>query len=62
MCAALRRHWPEDPIEQAAHRAVRDGACGGTMAPAVVAPDEPTLGFARGALLRDPDALQVVEP
>jgi catechol 2,3-dioxygenase-like lactoylglutathione lyase family enzyme len=49
---------------EAAHRAVRGGACGGIISPSVVAPAEPVLGFGRGALLRDPDghALQVVQP
>ena len=60
-------HWQTRLVTadaEAAHRAVRGGACGGTISSAVVAPAEPVPGFARGALVRDPDghALQVVQP
>jgi catechol 2,3-dioxygenase-like lactoylglutathione lyase family enzyme len=60
-------HWQTRLVAadaEAAHRAVRTGACGGIISPGVVAPAEPALGFARGALVRDPDghALQVVQP
>jgi catechol 2,3-dioxygenase-like lactoylglutathione lyase family enzyme len=60
-------HWQTRLVAadaEAAHRAVRGGACGGIISPGVVAPAEPALGFARGALVRDPDghALQVVQP
>jgi len=60
-------HWQTRLVAadaEAVHRAVRGGACGGIISPGVVAPAEPALGFARGALVRDPDghALQVVQP
>jgi catechol 2,3-dioxygenase-like lactoylglutathione lyase family enzyme len=60
-------HWQTRLVvsdAKAAHRAVRNGACGETISGSVVALGEPRLGFARGTLLRDPDghALQVVQP
>jgi catechol 2,3-dioxygenase-like lactoylglutathione lyase family enzyme len=60
-------HWQTRLVvgmADAAHSAVRSGACGAMISPTVVAPAEPVLGFARGALVRDPDghALQFVQP
>jgi catechol 2,3-dioxygenase-like lactoylglutathione lyase family enzyme len=60
-------HWQTGLIAvnaEAAHRAVRAGACGGIISPGVVVPAEPALGFAQGALVRDPDGhvLQIVQP
>jgi catechol 2,3-dioxygenase-like lactoylglutathione lyase family enzyme len=60
-------HWQTQLIAadaEAAHRAARGGACGAMISPAVVVPAAPTLGFARGAVVRDPDghALQLVQP
>ena len=45
------------------HRALAGTACS-VLSPAVVVPAEPSLGLARGFVLRDPDghALQVVQP
>ena len=59
-------HWQTSLVAEAAEavfRAAREGACG-TLSSEVVAPAEPALGFARGALLRDPDGhgLRVVQP
>jgi catechol 2,3-dioxygenase-like lactoylglutathione lyase family enzyme len=59
-------HWQTALVvgdAEAASWATRGSACG-TLSPSVVAPAEPTLGFARGILLRDPDGhvLQVVQP
>ena len=48
---------------ESALRASRAGACA-MLSPSVVTPAEPTLGFVRGVLLRDPDGhvLQIVQP
>jgi catechol 2,3-dioxygenase-like lactoylglutathione lyase family enzyme len=59
-------HWQTSLVAEdaeAVFRAAREGACG-TLSSEVVAPAEPALGFARGALLRDPDGhgLRVVQP
>ena len=44
-------------------RPARAGACA-MLSPSMVTPAEPTLGFVRGVLLRDPDGhvLQIVQP
>jgi catechol 2,3-dioxygenase-like lactoylglutathione lyase family enzyme len=60
-------HWQTRLVAtdaDAAHTAVRGGACGAIVSPAIVAPAKPILGFGRGALVRDPDghALQIVQP
>jgi catechol 2,3-dioxygenase-like lactoylglutathione lyase family enzyme len=59
-------HWQTALVTgdaEAVARTTRGSACG-MLSPAVVAPAEPVLGFARGILLRDPDGhvLQVVQP
>jgi catechol 2,3-dioxygenase-like lactoylglutathione lyase family enzyme len=59
-------HWHTTLVVDdaaAALQTTRNGACG-TLSADVVAPAEPTLGFAQGVLLRDPDghALRVVQP
>jgi catechol 2,3-dioxygenase-like lactoylglutathione lyase family enzyme len=59
-------HWHTVLVSadaEAAVRAVRGGACA-KLAPSVVAPEQRTLGFAKGFLARDPDghAFRVVEP
>jgi catechol 2,3-dioxygenase-like lactoylglutathione lyase family enzyme len=59
-------HWQTSLVAEdadAVFGAVRAGACG-TLSSEVVAPTEPALGFARSALLRDPDGhgLRVMQP
>jgi catechol 2,3-dioxygenase-like lactoylglutathione lyase family enzyme len=59
-------HWQTALVAddaEAVQRAARGSACG-MLSPTVVAPAEPTLGFARALRLRDPDGhvLRITQP